>query len=240
MLKHFSIFGAAIASLAPCLLNSQTPLTGHVDIKQVHSYAGTAPLAKPSTIVVYNFAATPEEVKLNKALLSRVRTKMSGAEGDDKTKLAHKIMEDFSQSLVKDLEKTGLTVMRGAAGEAAPDGSLAVQGDFSLIDEGNRTRRMAIGLGFGDSKVQTHVECYLKQPDRNLMVTEFQATSRSSWKPGAAATMGAGAAPAIAGAAAGATELKQDAEGDTGRMAKAVAKEITKTLTARGWIEESK
>jgi hypothetical protein len=99
---------------------------------------------------------------------------------------------------------------------------------------------MVIGLGAGSSKVVAHVECYLREPARNNVLSEFKVTSESSRKPGAAETMGAGAAPAVAGAVSGATELKQEAEGDTDRMAKAVAKQIKKALTAQGWVEESK
>jgi hypothetical protein len=84
------------------------------------------------------------------------------------------------------------------------------------------------------------VECYITQPPKNTIVTEFKATSQSSRKPGAAETVGAGAAPAAAAAVSGATEMKQGAEGDTNRMAKTVAKQITKTLAAQGWIQEPK
>ncbi len=217
--------------------SAQTPGMGRVQIKSIQSYSGTSSLTKPTSIVVYNFAATADEVKLNSSMLNRVRTKVSGSGSGDKEKLAQKIIDDFSDSLVKDLQKTGIPVTRGVVGATAPEGSLAVQGDFSLIDEGNRTRRMAIGLGAGASKIVAHVECYVRQPNKNTMLTEFNATSESSRKPGAAETMGAGAAPEVAAAASGATELKQSAEGDTGRMAKAVAKQITKTLAVRGWTD---
>jgi hypothetical protein len=223
-----------------CAVCAQTPGTGHVQIKVIRSYSGSAPLTKPTAIVVYNFAATPEEVELNKSAFNRVRMRMNGAKQDDQTKLAHKVVDDFSESLIQDLRKTGLAVSQGIAGELPPDNSLAVQGDFLAIDEGNRTRRIAIGLGAGASKVVTHVECYVKEPAENIMLSEFKATSKSSRKPGAAETMGVGAAPEAAAAVSGATEVKQGAEGDTKRMAKAVAKEITKVLKSQGWIEESK
>jgi hypothetical protein len=99
---------------------------------------------------------------------------------------------------------------------------------------------MAIGLGAGASTVQAHVECYLNKPGGNALLTEFNATSQSSRKPGAAETMGAGAAPEVAATASGATEMKQGAEGDANRMAKGIAKEITKTMKSQGWIEEPK
>jgi uncharacterized protein DUF4410 len=240
MAKRFRGFGLVAACVTVCLSSAQVPGTGRVQIKSVQSYPGNSSLAKPTAIVVYNFATTPDEVKLNSAALHRVRVKARGSEGDDKTKLAHKVVDDFSASLIKDLQKTGLPVSRAALGEVAPDNSLAVQGDFLVIDEGNRTRRMAIGLGAGASKVEAHVECYVKQTDKNVMVTEFTAIAKSSRKPGAAETMGAGAAPEAAAAVGSVTELKQGAEGDTNRMAKAVAKEISKTLTAQGWVEGSK
>ncbi|MFL6352007.1 MAG: DUF4410 domain-containing protein [Bryobacteraceae bacterium] len=240
-MKYFHC--ALTLAIGGALLNyaawAQTPGTGHVQIKVIQSYSGASSLNKPTAIVVYKFAATQEEVELNKSAFNRVRMRVSGAKEDEKTKLAHKIVDDFSQSLIKDLQKTGLSVSQGVAGELPPDNSLAVQGDFLVIDEGNRTRRMAIGLGTGASKVVTHVECYLKMPDKNLMLSEFKATSKSSRKPGAAETMGVGAAPEAAAAVSGATEVRQGAEGDTERMAKAVAKEITKALKSQGWVQES-
>ncbi len=240
MAKRFLISGPAVACLSVCLCSAQVPGTGRVHVDPIQSYSGTVPLTRPAAIVVYNFATTPEEVKLNSAALNRVRMRLSGAADDEKTKLAKQVADSFSEALVKDLQKTGLPVSRGIGGDLPPQGSFAVQGDFLQIDEGNRARRMAIGLGAGSSKVVAHVECYLTQPAQNTLVAEFKATSESSRKPGAAETMGAGAAPEAAAAVSGATELKQGAEGDTDRMAKAVAKQITKTLAAQGWIDESK
>jgi hypothetical protein len=240
-MKYLHWYVCVIGSvMLPFLGCAQTPGTGRVQIKSVRSYSGNQPLPKPVAIVVYSFAVTPEEVELNKAALNRARMRVSGAQDDEKTKLAHKIADEFSESLMKHLQDTGLPVSKGVAGELPHDNSLTVQGDFLLIDEGNRARRMAIGLGAGASKVVAHVECYLKQQAGNTIVSEFQATSTSSRKPGAAETMGAGAAPEAAATVSGATELKQGAEGDADRMAKAIAKEIKRTLTGQGWIEASK
>jgi hypothetical protein len=232
---------AARTALGPCLallVSAQTPGTGRVHIKPIRTYSGAA-LARPTAIVVYDFAVTPEEVKLNSGALSRVRTRVSGNEAGQKSELAQKIGNDFSRSLIEQLSKTGLPVSHGTLGEAPPDNAIAIQGDFSEIDEGNRARRMGIGLGAGASKVEAHVECYLKGAAEKITLTEFKATSESSRKPGAAETMGAGAAPEAAATVSGATELKQGAEGDTDRMAKAVAKQIKKVFASQGWTKES-
>ncbi len=240
MYKHCRNLAIAIGFvLLPCLIWAQVPGTGRVHIKPEQSYSGTPPLTKPASIVVYDFAVTPEDVKLNKSALNRVRMRMSGNQQDEQTKLAHKVADDFSTSLIKDLQKTGFTVVKGTTGEPLPENSLAIQGEFLQVDEGNRTRRMAIGLGAGASKVAANVECYLQQGSGHTLVSQFQATSESSRKPGAAETMGAGAAPEIAAGVGGATEMKQNAEGDTGRMAKAIAKQITKNLTEQGWMPTS-
>ncbi len=239
-MEHGRLLTLATLCLSAALASAQVPGSGRVHVQPIRSYSGTPPLSKPGAIVVYNFATTPEEVKLNSAALHRVRMRVSGTADDEKTQLAKKIADDFAGSLVKDLQKTGLPVSRGIAGEPPPPGSLAVQGDFLQIDEGNRARRMAIGLGAGSSKVVAHVECYLTQPTQNIMVSEFKVTSESSRKPGAAETMGAGAAPEAAAAVSGATEMKQGAEGDTNRMAKTVAKQITKVAAAQGWVDQPK
>lgn len=228
-------FCFAAASAAP----GQVPGTGRVEIKQQHSYTGNQTLPKPTGIVVYTFT-TGGRVKLNSGALNRVRTRRSGNAAEEKLELANRIVDSFSQSLVDNLQKGGLPVTRGVTGQSPPENSVTVQGDFSEIDEGNRARRMAIGLGSGASKVQTQVECYFKQPAANTLLTSFTATSQSSRKPGAAETMGAGAAPDVAAVAGGVTEMKQNAEGDADRMAKAVAKEIVKTLQSRGWVNEAK
>jgi hypothetical protein len=228
--------GLATVFLACCAI-AQVPGTGRVQIKAVESYSGQ-PLTKPSRIVVYDFTATGEDVKLNSAVASRLRTRMSGDAGDKKTDLAHKVVENFSKSLMKDLEKTGLPVSRGIDGEAPPENSLLVHGEFLRIDEGNRTRRMAVGLGAGASDVQANVTCSLKQAGKDVVLTRFQAISKSSRKPGAAETAAVGAAPDVAVAASGATEMKQNAEGDASRMAKAVAKQIEKQIAAQTWAQQ--
>ncbi len=222
--------------LLPYLASAQTPGTGHVEIKSIKSYSGT-PLNKPTSIVVYNFS-TPDDVELNKGALNRVRMRASGDAEEEKAKLAHKIVDEFSDELVKDLQKTGIPVTRGVAGEQRPKNSLAINGDFKLVDEGNRARRMAVGLGAGASKVVADVECSLKRAGQDVKFASFQATSKSSRKPGAAETMGAGAAPEAAAAVGGVTEMKQGAEGDASRMAKAIAKEITKSMSEQNWTKE--
>lgn len=232
------------AGLFGCLMlagisYAQTPGTGRVQIKPVESYSGSKPLPKPTGIVVYNLTASPEQVQLNQSRLNRLRVQRSGNEQEQKTELANKIVNDLSDKLINELQKTGIPVTKGVAGEDPPADSLAVQGNFLVIDEGNKAKRMAVGLGAGASTVKVDIQCSLKQPAENVVLTKFEATSTSSKKPGAAETMGAGAAPEVAATVGGVTEYNQGAEGDADRMAKAIAKQIRKTMAAQGWIPAS-
>ena len=120
MRKHLlRCCGMAGFVLLTALGGAQVPGTGRVQIKLIKSYSGVPPLTKPTAIVVYNFAATPEEVQLNQSVLNRVRMHMSGAKDDEKTKLAREIADEFADSLIKDLKKTGLPISRGSAGGAS-------------------------------------------------------------------------------------------------------------------------
>lgn len=214
---------------------AQTPGTGRIEIKSLESYSGK-PLQKPSSIVVYDMATDPNEVALNQSRLNRMRLRRSGDADEQKTAIAQSVVDRFSDTLVKELQKAGIPVSRASTGGEPPNGSLAVQGNVLLIDEGNKAKRMAVGLGAGASTVKLNVECFLKEPSKNLVVTKFEATSKSSRKPGAAETMGAGAAPEVAATVGGVTEMNQNAEGDTERLAKAIAKQIKKSMMAQGWI----
>lgn len=74
MTKLFQLVaGIGILAPPPYLALTRTPGTGRVQIKTIKSYSWTKALSKPTAIVVYSFAATPEEVELNKWALSRAR-----------------------------------------------------------------------------------------------------------------------------------------------------------------------
>ena len=49
-------------------------------------------------------------MELNKSALNRIRMRVSSEGNDEKAKLAHKIVNDFSQSLITDLQRLGLPV----------------------------------------------------------------------------------------------------------------------------------
>ena len=78
---------------------------------------------------------------------------------DQQAQIAHQTAQNICISVAADLSQKGITatcLQRGVP----PTGSnvLILDGQFTDISEGNRLRRMVIGLGSGQSKVNTVVQ----------------------------------------------------------------------------------
>ncbi len=133
---------------------------------------------------------------------------------------------ELSAALLKQLRKAGQFASPGAAGETAPANTLVVQGYFEQIQQGKKLIRTGVGFGAGASKVRVHVDLVVA----GTVVSQFEGTSTSSKRPGAALSMGLGAAPAMAAALAVGADQKQDVKGDVNRLAKQLSKQIVKAM----------
>jgi hypothetical protein len=99
-------------------------------------------------------------------------------------------------------------------------------------------------LGAGESTVQARADIYYYASGVNpLEVESFVGSAESSRKPGAAETMGVGAGTgrvaesAAVGVGTGlAPALSGDVEVDGQRMAKAIAKPLSRFFVSQGWI----
>lgn len=100
-------------------------------------------------------------------------------------------------------EKKGISAVCLNRG-TAPTGSniLIIDGDFTDINEGNRLRRMVIGLGAGKSTLDTVVQVYQKTDQGSQQLMDFTTHADSGYMPGAGITGPAGAAAGGAAAAA--------------------------------------
>jgi len=111
-----------------------------------------------------------------------------------------------------------------------------VAGQFADVDEGNRVRRLAIGFHQGQSSVSAHVELYsIAAGERETPLLEFVATTASAPLPGAAVTIGAGAAVQVAGATAGARELGSTVQADADRLVDQIATSLQAFFAKQGW-----
>lgn len=116
--------------------------------------------------------------------------------------LAKQVQAAFAKTLLNELQKTAMPAETAPARDAAiPAHALMVRGEFTTINQGNKTKRMMIGFGRGASDVKAHVTVSLTTDAQSVVLSEFNLKSQSGKKPGAAATMGVGSV--AVGAAAG-------------------------------------
>jgi hypothetical protein len=209
-------------------------------------YSGSLP--KPEQIIVFDFAVTPGDVKVDSGLSARAARSVEGKSTDEEQqKDAKKVARVLAKKLVQEISDMGLpAVHESDPAIAGSNVNLLVRGSFVSVDEGDRGERVAIGLGVGKSKVVIEVELVDWVSEGERVVDRFKVTAKSGDNPGAAETMGAGAiaghllvsTAVTAGAQTANESFGANVEADTGRAAKHAATLMKKFFVAQGWIED--
>ncbi|MEI8078721.1 MAG: DUF4410 domain-containing protein, partial [bacterium] len=170
------------------------PLAGCAPTTVVMEREATGPLPRPTLVLVYDFAVSLDDVKLDRGLIAQLQNQGQPVQPRQAELAVGKAArEALAQALVEQLRALGLPVARATGEAVANQAVLELRGQFLTIDEGNRTRRVMIGFGVGHSDVQTAVQLYETLPRGRTLIARFTTDARSGPKPGAAATMGAGA-----------------------------------------------
>ncbi len=147
-------------------------------------------LPRPQQILVYDFAVTEAELMENQGSIKNETSRTS--EGERERKIVRQVANALAEELVRGLRDLGFTVERRPRETPVGSHQVLIDGAFLDVDEGNRLERLVIGFGAGASKVDTEVHVYYGVRRRKLI--DFRTHADSGKMPGAAATMGAGAA----------------------------------------------
>jgi hypothetical protein len=205
-------------------------------------------LERPSLVLVYDFAVSPDEVKLDKGLSADIMQKYEEHKGMSRTaeeiKVGHKVADALAEELVKKIRSYGLMADRAFGYPHAKEKDLMIKGQLLSIDEGNRTERVAIGLGAGRTSVQANVQVYGMTAQGMQEVDNLRGTAKSGRKPGMGEMMGIGAiaghlltSTVVSGALAGTTEMTSaTVEADAKRLAEKIAAELGTFFVEKGWI----
>jgi hypothetical protein len=175
---------------------------------QVTQQSSAAPItaSPPTAVIIYPFAVDAADVSLNSSIFQVAYRNMSGEDQSaQQEQIAHQTAQNICVSVAANLTQKGITttcLQRGTP----PTGTniLILDGQFTDISEGNRLRRMVIGLGAGASKVDTVVQVIQKTPQGSSELLDFATSADSGYMPGAGITGPAGAA---AGGTAAAVSL---------------------------------
>src|SRR5271156_2523248 len=173
---------------------------------QVTQQSSAAPISTtaPTAVVVYPFAANASDVSLNSGIFQVAYRNMTDSnESADQLQLARQTAQNICVQVAANLTGKGINttcLQRGVP----PTGNnvLILDGEFTDISEGNRLRRMVIGLGVGASKVDTVVQVIQRTPQGTTEILDFATSADSGYMPGAGITGPAGAAAGGAVAAA--------------------------------------
>ena len=230
-----------ITSLANAQNTVENLLVGDTKVQMLNSYKGAEPLPKPDNIVVYDFNVPDQAITVDTSAAARLQNNglLSRIKGDadaSPAAVARHVQASFTKALVNELSKSPLPTERAASANANPAmHTLLVHGDFTTVNQGNKSKRVMIGFGRGASDVQAHVTVFLMTEKGPVVLAEFNLNSESGKKPGAAATMGFGSA-AVSAATGSIGDIKETVEADAARMAKAVAKQIENVMAQERWI----
>jgi uncharacterized protein DUF4410 len=173
-------------------------------VTQQTQSAAPAAGARPSQIVVYPFAVDPSDITLNQGFFQRAYREYSGEnENAQQSQIAHDTAHNVCVQVATALTQKGYSaVCQNRGVPVAGDNVLIVDGQFTDISEGNRLRRMVIGLGAGASVLDTSVQMYQRTDAGSTQLMEFGTHADSGKMPGAGITGPAGAAAGGAAAAA--------------------------------------
>ena len=205
-------------------------------------------LPRPDRILIYDFAVSPDEVKLDTGLSADIMQKYEEHKGMTRTaeeiKVGHKVADALAEELVKKIRSYGIWAERGFGYPQGNEKDLMVKGQLLSIDEGNRTERVAIGLGAGRTSVQANVQVYEMTPEGKKEVDTLRGTAKSGAKPGMGEMMGIGAiaghlltSTLVSGVVAGGSEMTSaTVESDAKRLADQIAADLGNFFVGQGWI----
>jgi Domain of unknown function (DUF4410) len=218
----------------------------------VANQASSMPVSnnRPSTIYVYPFAVTAQDVTLNQGFFQKTYANLSDEnQTQSQLQIAQSTALAMANAMVQELQGLGFTasaVARGA--QISGQNILIVDGEFVDINEGNRLRRTVIGLGAGQSKLDTRVQVYQMANGTTQQIMDFTTHADSGEMPGAAITGAPGAA--VGGTAAAVSLGVNLAAGagktytsGTGFLAKRSADRavafMSNYFATQGWIPQS-
>jgi len=243
--------GASLAALGASLLLVLSSCSTRVvnTSNQLHlAQQGAAVLPRPQQVFIVDFTASGSSLHLDQGVGLRLqRALQSSNESDDTRNMLNDVQNSIADTLVASIQKMGLPAAR-VAGEPLVDGNvLMVRGQIQRVDEGNRTRRLGIGFGAGQSDVSAKVQVSYEQPDAPPQLLQtYDADSNSGRKPGlalgaASAAGGGSLAPAeLTGVTGVASERnKSPVANEGGKLADQVAYNLGGFFAKQGWIPAS-
>lgn len=211
-------------------------------VTQSESHATGEAIPRPDRIIVYDFAASPDDVDATAWITGRYGHRETPQTAEE-IALGRELAARVSEILVERISRLGIPAER-AAGSAPPAiGDILITGQFVTVDEGSRAGRVLIGFGAGAGELRTHVEGYLVEETGHRLLGSREIKSEGGKTPGMAVpVIGSLAMQSPVGLVVGGVmniakesgpETIQDA---ADRTAREIASELKIAFEREGWI----
>ncbi|MGZ5051079.1 MAG: DUF4410 domain-containing protein [Methylobacter sp.] len=203
-------------------------------------------LIKPQRVLVYNFAVSPEDIRQNSSIFSKLRRNLSATnQTAEQVQLGREVADALATELTQKIAALGLNAQRAFEDTPVPPDSILVTGHFVNVDEGNRLRRNVIGLGMGQSSIDAQIQVLASPESGYTELTAFDAHTDSGHVPGiavlgpagAAAGAGTGAVVGSNAAITGAKSYRSASAQEAKRMADSISERLARYFARQGWID---
>lgn len=206
-------------------------------------------VARPDRILVYDVAATAEDLHADSALTGK-HGERETPPTEEELAVGRRLGAAVAEELVAKIQEMGLPAVRGTGAPAPRNGDLVIHGTFVALDEGSATERVVIGFGRGAAELHTVIEGYLmtEQGLRRLGSGKVETGSGGgSHAPGVAIPivvtlitanpigLVVGGGVKAYGELSGASKI----EGAAKRSADRIAEELRPRFEQQGWIAPS-
>ena len=158
-------FYLAVFLLAGCAETTMTP-----------TFRATRGLSRPDRVLVFDFAATPEEAGAE-------RRSGVAPQTEEDVRVGKALARAISANLVSELRSRGIEADRAGDAGAPGDTTASVRGRF-LRSDGSDSALTTVGFTLGDSQVRTRVQLFQGTGLKMQLVGEGETVTPSGLKPG--------------------------------------------------------
>lgn len=181
------------------------------------AFPTTDGLPRPDRVLVYEFAATADDLQIKTGLDPAVFGRGGGdAQTQEEIQVGRAFAKALADNLAQELRSRGIDAARGA--ETAQLGATTVSIRGMFLRKSRSDGSTLGGFGLGDGQVRARIQIFQGPGHQLRLVAEAESATQTSLKPGSGAPL------------AGAVET------DARRTAVPVADKIADYYKRQGWI----
>jgi len=193
---------------------------------------------------VYDFAATPAEVPASSALAGKPVDHPT-PQTPEEIATGRQVGEQIAAQLVEEFRGMGMPAARGSSGTKPDINDLVFRGYLLSIDEGDATKRVAVGFGSGASHLTVAAEAFQMTAQGLRKLGGGKGEAGGSKTPGGAVGVAAMVATGnpvgliVGGGAKAYGEYSGSSkiEGRAKEIAKLIAEKTKPKFQEQGWIQ---